>query len=189
MKPFRRRRRGSITATFEQNEAQLVANLAAQVVELLRDRNGESESSADPLASMIGMGGPALPPEDPVLARLLPDAYRDNEDDSSEFRRYTEQSLTSAKVGYAEAMISTLVEGGMDESSARSVEVELNDEQVLTWLRALTDVRLALAVRLGIESDSDALRLAESDDEAQLAMADVYDWLGFIQETLVQAAS
>lgn len=188
MKPFRRRRRGSITATFQQNEAQLVANLAAQVVELLRDRHGESESDTDPLAAMVGMGGPMLPPEDPVLARLLPDAYRDDPEEAADYRRFTEQSLTSAKVSNAETMINSLVEGGMSEAGTRNVEVELDDAQVMSWLRALTDVRLALAVRLGIETDEDVDRLAELEDEAQLAMADVYDWLGYVQETLVLAA-
>lgn len=187
MRPFVRRRQ-TVVGMFEQNEAQLVANLTAQVVELLRDRNGPPESSADPLAAMVGMSGPVQPPEDPVLARLLPDAYRDDPEDAAEFRRYTEQALTSTKVANAETVISTLADGGMAEGARDDVEVELDDGQVLAWLRALTDVRLALAVRLGIESEEDADRVAESEDPGTAAMADVYDWLGFVQETLVEAA-
>ena len=57
------------------------------------------------------------------------------------------------------------------------------------WLRSLTDVRLSLAVRLGIETDEDAMLLHQSDDEATLAMAELYDWLGYVQETLVTALS
>ncbi len=49
MKPFKRRRRGGICATFETGEAHMLANLSGQVVELLRDRNGVSESEPDPL--------------------------------------------------------------------------------------------------------------------------------------------
>ena len=75
MKPFKKRRRGGLVATFEAGEAQLLANLAGQVVELLRDRNSADESDADPLAAQLGIGGSSLPPEDPVLQRLLPDAY------------------------------------------------------------------------------------------------------------------
>ena len=74
MKRFKRRRRGGITAEFEQSEALALSNLAAQMIELLRDRNGSEESSADPLAQIVGMSGPIAPPEDPVLGRLLPDA-------------------------------------------------------------------------------------------------------------------
>lgn len=188
MKPFRRRRRGRVSAEFDQNEAGLIANLAAQLIELLRDRNGASESSSDPLASLVGMSGPVLPPEDPVLARLLPDAYRDNPEDAGEFRRYTEQSLTSAKVANAERIIDDLRSGGLEAGSADEVEVELDTAGVLMWLRSLTDIRLALATRLGIETDDDIQRLADETDEAILAMADVYDWLGYVQESLVQVA-
>ncbi|GAA3544643.1 hypothetical protein AFL01nite_16440 [Aeromicrobium flavum] len=187
MKPFRRRRRGTVTAVFELNEAQLLVNLASQVVELLQDRNAPSESEPDPLAQMIGMTGPVLPPEDPVLARLLPDAYRDDPTEAAEFRRFTEQSLTATKVGNARVLIECLEAGGLDVG-AKNVEVELDATQVMGWLRALTDIRIALAVRLGIETEEDAERLAESDDEATVAMGDVFDWLGFVQETLVQVA-
>ncbi len=196
MKPFKKRRRGGIAATFEAGEAHLLANLAGQVVELLRDRNGAEESDADPLAAQLGMGGPSLPPEDPVLQRLLPDAYRDDPDDAGEFRRFTERSLTSAKVLNAETLIGSLVDGGLtfgdlpddlDGDEGDRVEVELDADEVQAWLRALTDVRLSLAVRLGIETDDDAFRVAQSDDPAIAAMSDIFDWLGYVQETLVSA--
>lgn len=190
MKPFKRRRRGGLVATFEPGEAQVLASLAGQVVELLRDRNGESQSEADPLAGQLGLGGPSLPPEDPVLQRLLPDAYRDDAEDSAEFRRFTERSLTSAKVANAEAILAALVAAGLDdvdEEAEETLEVELDADAAQSWLRALTDIRLSLAVRLGIEDDDDAMLLARSDDEAVVAMTELYDWLGYVQETLVTA--
>ena len=187
MRPFARRRRGGVLAVFDRGEAQVLASLASQVVELLRDRSGPEESDVDPLAAQLGLGGPVLPPEDPVLQRLLPDAYRDDEDDSAEFRRFTERSLTSSKVANAQTLIASLVAGGLvpDADEAEPVEVELDDAQVQAWLRSLTDIRLSLAVRLGIETDDDALLAEHSEDEAVRAMADVYDWLGYVQETLV----
>jgi hypothetical protein len=190
VKPFKKRRRGGITATFEAGEAHLLASLSGQVVELLRDRNGAEESSADPLATQIGMGGPSLPPEDPVLRRLLPDAYRDDEEEAGEFRRFTERSLTSAKVHNAEALIGSLVDGGLtfgDSTDDGQIEVELDPDEVQAWLRSLTDVRLSLAVRLGIDEEEDALLLAQSEDEAIAAMSEIYDWLGYVQETLIAA--
>ncbi|MEV7395734.1 DUF2017 domain-containing protein [Aeromicrobium sp. NPDC092404] len=192
MKPFKKRRRGGITATFEAGEAHLLASLSGQVVELLRDRNGADESTADPLATQLGMGGPSLPPEDPVLRRLLPDAYRDDAEDSGEFRRFTERSLTSAKVANAEALIGSLVDGGLAfgvpaDADQQPIEVELDPAQVQAWLRALTDVRLSLAVRLGIEDDDDIMLIAQSEDEAIAAMSEIYDWLGYVQETLIAA--
>ena len=191
MKPFKKRRRGGVCATFEPAEAHVIASLTSQVVELLRDRNGELASETDPLAGELGLsGGPSLPPDDPVLQRLLPDAYRDDSDESAEFRRFTERSLTSAKVANAEAVLASLREAGLDEldeDSEESVEVELDPAAVQAWLRSLTDVRLSLAVRLGIEADEDAMLLHQSDDEAVLAMTELYDWLGYVQETLVTA--
>ena len=191
MKPFKKRRRGGVAATFEPGEAHVIASLTSQVVELLRDRNGELASDPDPLAGELGLsGGPSLPPDDPVLQRLLPDAYRDDSDESAEFRRFTERSLTSAKVANAEAVLASLREAGLDdldEDSEESVEVELDPAAVQAWLRTLTDVRLSLAVRLGIEADEDAMLLHQSEDEAVLAMTELYDWLGYVQETLVSA--
>lgn len=193
MRPFRRRRPGGVVATFEPEEAYVLANLAGQVVELLRDRNGAPESDPDPLALQLGMGGPSLPPEDPVLRRLLPDAYGDDAEESAEFRRFTERTLTSAKVANAEALIGSLRAGGLDlddeEGPEQVVEVELDEGEVQAWLRSLTDIRLSIAVRLGIDSDDDALAVAESEDPAVQAMSDVYDWLGYVQETLVGALS
>lgn len=179
-------------ATFEIGEAHLLANLTGQVIELLRDRNGVDESEADPLAAQLGMGGPSLPPEDPVLQRLLPDAYRDDPEDAGEFRRFTERALTSVKVQNAETLIGTLVDGGLTfegvpDEHGDPVEVELDPAEAQAWLRALTDVRLSLAVRLGIESDEDTLLVAESDDDAVAAMSDIFDWLGYVQETLISA--
>ena len=191
MKPFKKRRRGGICATFEPGEAQVIASLTGQVVELLRDRNGELASETDPLAGELGLsGGPSLPPDDPVLQRLLPDAYRDDSEESAEFRRFTERSLTSAKVANAEVVLASLREAGLDEleeDSEETVEVELDPAAVQAWLRTLTDVRLSLAVRLGIEADEDAMLLHQSEDEAVLAMTELYDWLGYVQETLVSA--
>jgi hypothetical protein len=42
-------------------------------------------------------------------------------------------------------------------------------------------------VRLRIESDEDTALLGQSDDEATEAMLGMYDWLGYVQETLVAA--
>jgi hypothetical protein len=191
MTPFKARRRGGITATFDPAEANVIANLASQVVELLRDRNGERVADTDPLVSELGLGGPSQPPEDPVLQRLLPDAYRDSVEDSAEFRRFTESSLSSAKVANAETVLATLTAGGLDitDESAPPVEVELGPDEVQAWLRALTDIRLSLAVRLGIENAEDAMLLDKSSDPALVAMGELYDWLGYVQETLVQALS
>ena len=121
----------------------------------------------------------------------MPDAYRDNPDESAEFRRFTESALTSAKVANAETVLATLAAGGLnvaDESEA-PVEIELGPDEVQAWLRSLTDIRLSLAIRLGIETEEDTMLLENSSDQSLVAMAELYGWLGYVQETLVQALS
>ena len=56
------------------------------------------------------------------------------------------------------------------------------------WIKTLNGVRLSLAVRLGIESESDhdALeRLPARDPRTQLVA--LYDWLGTVLESLLEA--
>lgn len=186
MKPFRRRRRGWVIATFDPDEANVLVSLAGQIVELLRDRNGAEQSSPDPLGSALGVGGPSQRPDDPVLQRLLPDAYADDAEEAAEFRRFTERSLTSTKVDNAEQLIGSFILGGFDSSGPPvEVEVELDHTGVQAWLRALTDIRLAVAIRMGIETDEDVLLAQHSDDPDVRAMCGVYDWLGYVQESLV----
>ncbi len=131
------------------------------------------------LDAMLGLDEPARAPEDPALARLLPDAYRDDPDAAGEFRRYTEQSLRSAKQENAQAVLETLpADGG---------PVKLAADQAQAWLRALNDVRLVLGVRLGVtEEFEDQWEELDPDDPLSAAF-EIYAWLGAVQESLVQA--
>jgi len=80
-----------------------------------------------------------------VLARLLPDGYRDDAEAAGEFRRYTEPALRNAKYQAAQEMLDTLPESGG--------RIQLTRDQALSWLKALNDVRLALGVRLGVTEE------------------------------------
>jgi hypothetical protein len=188
VKRFKGRRGGRATAVLEQGEARLLAGLVGQVAELLAEGTPATERAAqDPLEEMLDFDGPVQAPDDPVLQRLLPDAYRDDEAAAADFRRYTERGLRDTKIANARAVIASLVDGGMadEESADHQVEVDLDAAQVQAWLRTLTDVRLALATRLGIEDDEHVWD--ENSDDPVAVMHDVYDWLGFVQETLVLA--
>lgn len=198
MKRFRGRRRGGAHAEFEQAEARLIANLAAQVAELLADDTGSADKD-DPLADLVDIDGSGQPPEDPVLHRLLPDAYRDDEEGASDFRRFTERGLREIKAHNAQVVIQSLLAGGMAEPVAADaeagsdtaaqpvVEVELDGDAAQAWLRALTDIRLALATRLGVEQDDEQRWATLSEDDPESYVHDIYDWLGYVQETLVHA--
>jgi hypothetical protein len=140
---------------------------------------GKPPDPLDDLARLLGQTGPATPPDDPVLARLLPDAYADDTEAAGDFRRFTEQELRNGKAAAARTVLATLPEDGG--------RVRLSEEEAQVWLRALNDVRLALGVRLSITEDFDA-RAADLDPaDPRSAYMWIYDWLTFLQETLVRA--
>jgi Domain of unknown function (DUF2017) len=140
---------------------------------------GEPDLSPADLAAMLGATGPTSPPQDPVLARLLPDAYRDDPEAAGEFRRYTEQDLRSGKVAAAQTVLATLpAEGG---------QVRLGPEDAQAWLRALNDVRLAIGTVLGITEDYEDELEAANWADPRSAYLEVYHWLGYLQDSLVRA--
>lgn len=182
--------RGRVVGGFAVLEADLVRTLVAQVVELVRDE-APGPSGDDPLASLLQMDGPVDAPEDPVLARLLPDAYRDDAESAGEFRRFTERGLRDQKADNGLVVLESLRDAGLpDEVVAGddlTVDVELTPTEVQAWLRTLTDVRIALATRLGVEDDDDQYWASLPDDDPRSYLHDIYDWLGFVQESLVVA--
>jgi hypothetical protein len=172
--PFDTDESGAVTAQFTTAETHIIADLAAQVAGMLDGVAGSAGD--DPLFAATGIGGGTTLDADPAIARLLPDAYGDDADASRDFRQLTERSLASRKVANARVVIDTL---------ARSDgAVRLSPPEVQSWLRALSDIRLTIAARLGIERDGDT---GATDSDAALALHDLYDWLGFVTETLLDA--
>jgi Domain of unknown function (DUF2017) len=125
----------------------------------------------------------APPPADPAVARLLPDASRDDRELAQSFRRLTEHELRRHKRTALELAASALRRPG-------SVVLDGSEAQAL--LKGLTDVRLVLAERLGIQTDADAEFLHAAiaagvgdGDEAWSQAAGLYDVVTFLQEDLV----
>jgi Domain of unknown function (DUF2017) len=135
----------------------------------------------DELALQLGVTENAELPEDPILARLLPDVYADDPKAAAEFRRYTELGLRSGKVAAAQTVLATLPAGGG--------RVRLSEADAQAWLRALNDVRLSLGVVLGVTDDFDDQTRELSADDPRAAYIGVYQWLAFLQESLVEALS
>ena len=204
MSAFRHARKGGARASFPPLEANLLRNLSRQLIELLRDDARRSQGDGDSLESLFDFDEPVSTPQDPVLARLLPDAY-DDEEKAAEFRRFTERGLRDAKVVQATTVIESLERGGLGEEEimlmpdspdladsgfddAGDIEVDLDADAVLAWLRCLTDLRLALAERLEITDEDMSIFEQLDEDNPQAGMYSVYGWLGYLQETLVDAA-
>ncbi|MGH8890163.1 MAG: DUF2017 domain-containing protein [Acidothermaceae bacterium] len=124
----------------------------------------------------------AAAPEDPALRRLLPDAYHDDPEAAADFRRYTEASLRGGKRADV-----TVVRQGL-ASMAITGERVLDQAQAQSWLRFLTDARLVLASRLGIEApdDVEAYEQLATDDPRFMAYV-VYEWLAPLLGDLVTA--
>jgi Domain of unknown function (DUF2017) len=123
------------------------------------------------------------PPADPAVARLLPDASRDDPELAQSFRRLTEQDLRERKRDSL-----GLAAGAM----RRPAPVVLDDSEAQALLKGLTDVRLVLAERLGIATDEDAEFLhaalaagAGQGGQEWAKAAELYEVVTYLQEELV----
>ena len=192
MTGFRRHQRsGAAVATFTVFEADLLRSLASQLIELLRNEAATGASQGDPLEDLLDFSGPTTAPDDPVLARLFPTAYPDDEEAAGDFRRFTESTLRDGKAAGAAAVVDALEEAGLppEPEDGLFIDVELDEAAAMTWLRAFTDMRLAIATRLEVEEGDEEYWMSRPDDDPRAQVHDIYDWLGYLQETLVQAAS
>lgn len=167
-----------VNARFSTDETAIIQSLTSQLISMLVGRSDQAVESEDPLAARVGIGGMSTPPADPALARLLPDAYRGDDEAASDYRRFTEVSLTERKIANARTVALSLA--GTPKALRRTVTVTLDDAAVNSWLRTLTDLRLVLAERLDITGDDDT----GSGDET---MTMIYDWLGYLQGSLLEA--
>jgi Domain of unknown function (DUF2017) len=190
---FRATSRGP-RARFAASQAAIVRSLVSQVAELVGGEPldeaaageataggaaGEKSPEDEWLAAQLGLSDSSELPGDPILARLLPDAYADDPEAAGEFRRYTEVGLRSGKVAAARTVLDTLPE--------RGGRVALSRDDAQAWLRALNDVRLSLGVVLGVTDDFDDQTADLSQDDPRAAYIGVYQWLAFLQESLIEA--
>jgi len=195
---FRSTRDGGVTVRLSGGEATLLRTLVVPVMELLNDparptapsaqpaspEGAAPDEAADVLADLEKQfSSPDEPdpelPADPVVARLLPDAYQDDPEKAGEFRKYTESSLREAKKYFAQTLLETLPpEGG---------KVRLTGDQARDWLRALNDIRLMFGVRLEVTEEFEDQLAALDPKDPRLAAFEVYGWLGAVQESLVRA--
>ena len=168
-------------AGLDRTERQVFATVVADVAELLGAPRFEDHPAgalfatsppavAQPLMSMDAVA----PPEDPAVRRLLPDASRDDDAVAAEFRRLTDADLRATKIERLQDVWSALTGPQPPVPGAGADDDEdfaVRRERAHGLASALTDVRLVLAERLGLETEEDADRLYESL-EAQAAAQD-----------------
>lgn len=174
------------------DEADILINLVEQLLELL----GEGDffhhfNTTDPLAQLLSMPEEITAPDDPVLMRLLPNAYADPEA-ASDFRRYTEPALRGAKqrsLRQVREDLLILVDAAPSKERDEEGKQEthrLTEIDAQAWLKSLNDLRLALGIRLNIDAQAyDKFDLIPDEDPIKPTYA-VYFWLGWLQGNLLE---
>lgn len=173
----------TVTTKMDRREATVLRGLITQIDEMLRARL--EATPQDELSELTGIRtGMTTPPDDPILARLLPDFHRmddaepskEERDSAAALRSLHEPELLDLKAGVAGVVLDTCPpDGGV---------VKLTLEQADAWLSAVNDVRLALGTTLGVTEDMpDEL----PPDDPRSPHLGVYQWLTWLQEHLVLA--
>ncbi len=148
MRAVRRHRKGHYEIRLPNEDRALLRSLAPQMRELLAS-------------------------DDPVLDRLYPVAYPDDEDRETEYRLLVRDELRSSH----EAALTALEESADAE--------RLDEEQLQAWMRAVNEVRLVLGTRLDVTEEGHE-RPTAPDDPRNGAFA-VYDYLTWLQGSIVEA--
>jgi uncharacterized protein DUF2017 len=196
-----RKRKGRFVARLDREERTLLLLLFDQAKTIVEPEEGmgEPEPSGDAFTDLMrgagmaalgssdtgsagapGESGEPEEPADPALARLVPAGHRDDASIAAEFRHLTAHAVRASKTARLQAAVTLLAASGDD--------ISLDAQQADSVLAAMTDVRLILADRLGLETEEDARALeAIDDDDPRAALAAYYDFLTWLQETLAEA--
>jgi len=171
---FQRTATGRVVLRVDDVERGLLMSVARQVMDLVQP--AEASPDQDPLAAQLGwVDGDVGISDDPAVARLLPDAY-DDPDDARDFRRFTENDLRQSKMQHAMTVVEEI------ERSGEKVSVASTD----SWLGLLNDARIAIGTRIQISEDNHEELAGLPDDDPRSGLFHVYDWLTFLQESLVR---
>lgn len=202
MLPFRKAHDGRLMCQFEHAELSLLTGLISQLVELLLDsqvpaggpgtqwftdepadcdavededqlfvrleREMGSEQGSDDYGEY----------DDPVMKRLFPNPYPDDPAANYDFQRFSRTAQLDDKVSEARTVLGDIE--AIDDSGWCYIVCG----HAMSWLKTLNNVRLALAVRLGIDHDYDRFDEIPDDDPRSWTFS-IYEWLGWVQESLL----
>lgn len=166
-----------ISAFIGADERRILQGVIASVIKIL-----EPAEPSDPLAAIIGWDEDVQVPSDPAVRRLLPDGVEGDEAASLELRRLTERSVRQSKIGALQAASLML----------DSDELALDLPQAELFARALNDVRIVFAERLGLQTAADVDELhevLESADpgDSDLELRTLFYFVGAVQNGVVRA--
>jgi hypothetical protein len=115
------------------------------------------------------------PSSDPSLQRLFPPARTDDPVEELEYERKVGDDLLAAKLEQLNVL----------ERCATSRV--LSEEDVLSCMRAVNDLRLVLGTRLDVQEDSDPSDFA--GDPERRSTFELYAYLSWLLESLIDAMS
>jgi hypothetical protein len=138
----------------------------------LRLSEGERELLARLPAELLELL--AADPSDPALRRLHPSAYEDDPEAEDEYRMLMRDELEEGRRGALRVLA---------ETAARD---RLTSEELHAWLRALTDLRLALGTRLDVTEETYTRAIDPRDPQAH--ELSLFAYLSWLQEQAVEAA-
>lgn len=177
-----RRSGGQLLVTLADYEEAVLESMVEQLITLLEGDDVQTAAD-DPFAQWAAeMAAPTdLDISDPVIARLFPPAYRDDEKAEQEFRRFTQSAQRRTKIEQARVVLDALLEtnAGRDPAVVRRADAE-------AWIKTITAIRLTLSVRLGIATADDLDELEQLDpDDPKGVLYGMYEWLGYFLEGLL----
>ena len=109
---------------------------------------------------------------DPALERLFPPAYgADEQDKNLEYTQLMREDLRNGRLAAINVLEET-IDGN-----------ELTEEQLLSWMGALNDIRLVIGTRLDVTEDMDEL----DDDDPRAPMFGLYQYLTWLQSDVIDA--
>lgn len=159
------------TTTFDPMEREVIGDLTATVSEALIAR--AQSAPKDEFAEMMGVStGHTEAPQDPKLARLLPDFEREGDEefegDNGLLRSLHENDIIRAKLINLQVVNEALGPTG-------GVEVTIEEEDAHKFIAAVNDMRLY------ISADT------SSGEGAQQERAMLVEWLAYCQDSLLDA--
>ncbi|MCS4591384.1 DUF2017 domain-containing protein [Brevibacterium sediminis] len=168
-----------VVLTLQDNERSLMLTVFTDLAALLAEDSDSDDDRPDSENWEARLGLVDRPrPEDPALLRLLPDVDPEDDERSAEFRRLTEFDLKQAKAHNVRIVLLGLSKGN---------DISLTRDEVLAWMKGLNDLRLVLAVRLGIDTEeAQEEKYARREDlsESEDLTLTLYDFLTWIQDRL-----
>lgn len=167
-----------VVLKLEDNERSLMLTVFTDLAALLAEDDSEDgRPDSENWEARLGLVERPRP-QDPALLRLFPDVDPLDTERSQEFRRLTEFDLQQAKAHNVRIVLNGLAKGP---------SIALTHDEVLAWMKGLNDLRLVLAVRLGIDTEeSQEAKYAHRDelDESEDLTLTLYDFLTWIQDRL-----